>query len=180
MFMHTARDDTILGTMRLVYKFKDFQIYGVVLPNRMTNPQIRDSNAYKSYLTYVIGASSPKMKRKLKKPASPSKKRDLVTVEEEEPKPSKKVIPTKKPTTKRQSSGVQFQDTPGVSVSKKKAPAKVAQVRELIPNQRFLISKRASDNRDEDADDHQGDDERTESDDEPTKTDNPKASDDEE
>ncbi|GKC92191.1 hypothetical protein Tco_1157633, partial [Tanacetum coccineum] len=60
-----------------------------------------DSNAYKTYLAYATGAASPKMKRKLKKPASPSKKRTLFIVEEEEPEPAKKDKPTKKPATKR-------------------------------------------------------------------------------
>ncbi|GJY61962.1 hypothetical protein Tco_0462619 [Tanacetum coccineum] len=45
------------------------------------------------------------MKRKFKKPISPSKKRTLVTIEEEEPKPAKKVIPSKKRAAKRQSAG---------------------------------------------------------------------------
>ncbi|GJR31554.1 hypothetical protein Tco_1107786 [Tanacetum coccineum] len=126
MFMHTARDDSILGTMRFISKSEDFQIYGSVLPNMMTNQQIRDSDAYTTYLAYATGAASPKMKRKLKKPASPSKKRTLVTVEEEEPEPAKKDKPTKKPATKRQSSRVQIRHTPGMSVSKKKAPAKIA------------------------------------------------------
>nr|GEW49875.1 hypothetical protein [Tanacetum cinerariifolium] len=76
----------------------------IVLPKRMTNQQMRESDTYKTYLA----ATSPKMKRKLKKPDSHSKKRTFVTVEEEEPKPAKKVIPTKKPATKRQSSGVQI------------------------------------------------------------------------
>ncbi|GJR05527.1 retrotransposon protein, putative, ty1-copia subclass [Tanacetum coccineum] len=44
--------------------------------------------------------------------------------EEEEPKPAKKVISSKKPSTKRQSAGVRTRDTPGVSVSKKKTPSK--------------------------------------------------------
>ncbi|GKD40144.1 hypothetical protein Tco_1260351 [Tanacetum coccineum] len=91
----------ILGTMRFVSKSKDFQIYGVVLPNRMTNQWIREFDAYKTYLIYTTGAASPKLKRKLKKFTSPSKKRTLVT-----------------------SAGVQIRDTLGVSVSKKKAPAK--------------------------------------------------------
>ncbi|GKF21131.1 hypothetical protein Tco_0069769, partial [Tanacetum coccineum] len=84
MFMHTARDDNILGLMRFVSRSNDFQIYGALLPNRMTNQQMRDSIAYKTYLAYANGVTSPKMKRKFKKPASPSKKRTLVTVEEEE------------------------------------------------------------------------------------------------
>nr|GEU51657.1 hypothetical protein [Tanacetum cinerariifolium] len=51
---------------------------------------MRDSDAYKTYLAYATGATSPKMKRKLKKPAFPLKKRTLVVKEEEEHKPSKK------------------------------------------------------------------------------------------
>ncbi|GKC26824.1 hypothetical protein Tco_1034118 [Tanacetum coccineum] len=67
MFMHIARDDIILGLMRF------------------------DSDAYKTYLAYATGEASPKMKRKLKKPASPSKKRTLITEEEKEPEPAKNV-----------------------------------------------------------------------------------------
>ncbi|GKF51703.1 hypothetical protein Tco_0148170 [Tanacetum coccineum] len=66
----------------------------------------------------ATGASTPKKARKFKKPASPSKKKTLVTIEE----PAEK--PAKKPTARRQSAGVQIRDTPGVFVSKKKAPAK--------------------------------------------------------
>ncbi|GJW70127.1 hypothetical protein Tco_0127044 [Tanacetum coccineum] len=86
----------ILGPMRFVSKSDDFQVYGELLPKRMTNQQIRDSVAYKTYLTYVTGAALPKMKRKLKKPASPSKKRTLVKVEEEEYEPTKKDKPATK------------------------------------------------------------------------------------
>ncbi|GKE79875.1 hypothetical protein Tco_1549875, partial [Tanacetum coccineum] len=58
---------------------------------------------------------------------SPSKKKTLVTTKElvrkpaKKPKPAKKDIPSNKP-SRKQSTGVQIKDTPGVSVSKKKAP----------------------------------------------------------
>ncbi|GKB00262.1 hypothetical protein Tco_0828255 [Tanacetum coccineum] len=65
----------------------------------------------------VYGALIPKA-RKFKKHASLSKKKTLVAVEE----PAEK--PAKKPAARRQSAGVQIRDTPGVSVSRKKAPAK--------------------------------------------------------
>ncbi|GKF63286.1 hypothetical protein Tco_0186734, partial [Tanacetum coccineum] len=81
----------------------DFQVYGALLLNRMTNQQMLDSDAYKTYLAYATGATSPKMKRKVKRHASLSKKRTLVIVEEEEPETAKKVVPTKKPATKRHS-----------------------------------------------------------------------------
>ncbi|GKC48686.1 hypothetical protein Tco_1071431, partial [Tanacetum coccineum] len=62
-----------------------------------------------------------KKARKFKKPASPLKKRTLVIVEEEKPEPAKKIGSSQKP-SRKQSAGVQIRDTPGMSVSKKKAP----------------------------------------------------------
>ncbi|GJR25493.1 hypothetical protein Tco_1101725 [Tanacetum coccineum] len=84
----------------------------------MTNQQMRDSPGNKTYLAFATGAATPKKARKFKKPASPSKKKAFIVVEE----PAEK--PVKKPAAKRQSAGVQIKDTPGVSVSKKKAPSK--------------------------------------------------------
>ncbi|GKG29065.1 hypothetical protein Tco_0416430, partial [Tanacetum coccineum] len=53
-------------------------------------------------------ATTPKKARKFKKPASLSKKKTLVSVEEPDEKP------TKKPATRRHSASVQIRDTPGV------------------------------------------------------------------
>ncbi|GKC45289.1 hypothetical protein Tco_1063011 [Tanacetum coccineum] len=106
MFMNTARDDSILGPLRFVSKSDDFQVFGALLPNRMTNQQILDSDAYKTYLAYATGEASPKKKRKFKKPASPSKKRTLVTIEEEEPEPAKKV--KKAPAKAERSKGIEL------------------------------------------------------------------------
>ncbi|GJR37090.1 hypothetical protein Tco_1212774 [Tanacetum coccineum] len=80
-----------------------------------------DSPAYKTYLAFATGAASPKKAKNFKKPASLSRKRTLVTGEEEEPEPAKKVVPSNK-YSRKQSIGVQILDTPIVSVSKKKAP----------------------------------------------------------
>ncbi|GJV50049.1 hypothetical protein Tco_1440261 [Tanacetum coccineum] len=91
--INKSEDDNILGLMRFVSKSKDFQVYGALLPEVMTNQKMRNSHAYKTYLAYATGAATPKKARKFKKPASPSKKRTLVTVEEEEPEPAKKVVP---------------------------------------------------------------------------------------
>nr|GEU75110.1 ribonuclease H-like domain-containing protein [Tanacetum cinerariifolium] len=75
---------------------------------------MRDSPTYKTYLAFATGAATPKNARKFKKPSSPSKKKTFAAVEE----------PAEKPATRKQSAGVQIRDTLGVSVSKKKAPAK--------------------------------------------------------
>ncbi|GJU25944.1 hypothetical protein Tco_1164565 [Tanacetum coccineum] len=99
---------------------------------------IKDSKAYKIYLDFATGKTTPKKERNFKKIASPSHK--LTTVLEEEPiqkpKRAKKSEPTKQAKTakkttlaKRSSTmqivGVVIRDTPGVYVSKKKAQAKV-------------------------------------------------------
>ncbi|GJZ51823.1 hypothetical protein Tco_0606338 [Tanacetum coccineum] len=60
----------------------------------------------------ILWGINPQRSTKFKKPASHSKKKTFVKVKEEELEPTKKDKPTKKPTTKRQSSGVQIQDTP--------------------------------------------------------------------
>ncbi|GKC42422.1 hypothetical protein Tco_1060144 [Tanacetum coccineum] len=100
LFMHTARDDCVLSTMRFVSKFEDCQVYGALLLEVMTNQKMWNFSAYKTYLAYAIGVATPKKARKFKKPATPSKKRTLFTVEEEEPEPAKKVVPPKKPSRK--------------------------------------------------------------------------------
>ncbi|GKE00422.1 hypothetical protein Tco_1388405, partial [Tanacetum coccineum] len=113
--------------------------------NLHTIRAIKDSKAYKIYLAYATGAANPKKARKFKKPASHSKKKTFVKVKEEELEPTKKDKPTKKPTTKRQSSGVQIQDTPGVSVSKKKTPVKVSRRKgiELLSDATLLEEARS-------------------------------------
>ncbi|GJY72744.1 hypothetical protein Tco_0477175 [Tanacetum coccineum] len=65
-------------------------------------------------LAFATGATTPRKARKFKKPVPSSKKKILIAVEE----------PAKKLDARRQSAGVQIRDTPGVFVSKKKAPAK--------------------------------------------------------
>nr|GEV94236.1 retrotransposon protein, putative, Ty3-gypsy subclass [Tanacetum cinerariifolium] len=83
---------------------KDIAVY-----LKMTNLKIRKPLAYKTYLAYATGTIPPKKVRKFKKPASPSKKKTFIDVEE----PAKK--PVKKPTVRSQSAGVQIRDTPGKS-----------------------------------------------------------------
>ncbi|GJX71726.1 retrovirus-related pol polyprotein from transposon TNT 1-94 [Tanacetum coccineum] len=54
-------------------KLQASQIYGAVLPECLTSPEIKESKAYKTYLGYATGEVPPKVARKFKK-ASPSKK----------------------------------------------------------------------------------------------------------
>ncbi|GKE49997.1 hypothetical protein Tco_1481255 [Tanacetum coccineum] len=89
----------------------------------MINQDIKDSVAYKTYYDFATGKVHPRKARKYKKVALPSRK--LSPVKKAEPVKKAKRIkrPTKKSTT-APTAGVSIKDTPGVFVSKKKAPAK--------------------------------------------------------
>ncbi|GKA73861.1 hypothetical protein Tco_0780163 [Tanacetum coccineum] len=71
--MHTSKDDYLINTLRFVSRKEASQIYGVVLPECLTSPEMKESKAYKTYLGYATGVVPPKIVRKLKK-ESPSKK----------------------------------------------------------------------------------------------------------
>ncbi|GJU81894.1 retrovirus-related pol polyprotein from transposon TNT 1-94 [Tanacetum coccineum] len=111
-----------------VSKTEKNEVYGTLIPEEMTNKEMQNSPVYQTYLASATGAATPKKARKFKKHASPSKKKTLIITEElvrkpaKKLKPAKKDVPSKKP-SRKQSTGVQIRDTPGVSVSKKKAPA---------------------------------------------------------
>ncbi|GJV30323.1 hypothetical protein Tco_1386771 [Tanacetum coccineum] len=71
--MHTSKDDYLINTLRFVSRKEASQIYGVVLPECLTSPEMKESKAYKTYLGYATGVVPPKIARKFKK-ASPTKK----------------------------------------------------------------------------------------------------------
>ncbi|GJU40611.1 hypothetical protein Tco_1193568 [Tanacetum coccineum] len=121
--LHTFRDDYLLGTLKFVSKTEDYHKYGALVPDGMINQDIKDSKVYKTYYDFATGKATPKKARKFKKVASPSKKLSLILEEEPAKKPKKVKKPVKKSTT-IPTAGVVIRDTPGVSVSKKKAPAK--------------------------------------------------------
>nr|GFD06087.1 hypothetical protein [Tanacetum cinerariifolium] len=72
--LHIVRDDTLLGTLKFVSKTKDYQKYGVLIPDGMINQDIKDSKAYKTYLDYATRKVPPKKTRKFNKPTSPKLK----------------------------------------------------------------------------------------------------------
>ncbi|GJT06516.1 hypothetical protein Tco_0840978 [Tanacetum coccineum] len=84
---------------------------------------IKDSQAYKTYYDFTTRKVPPRKARKYKKVASPSRK--LSYVKEAEPvKKGKRVKRPAKTSITVPTAGVTIRDTPRVSVSKKKAPAK--------------------------------------------------------
>ncbi|GJX33509.1 hypothetical protein Tco_0243364 [Tanacetum coccineum] len=66
-FMHTARDDNLLGTMRFVSRHKDAQVYGALIPKAMMNQALLDSVAYKTYYAIATCVEPPKLKKIQKK-----------------------------------------------------------------------------------------------------------------
>ncbi|GJW38053.1 hypothetical protein Tco_0060973 [Tanacetum coccineum] len=124
--MHTSKDDYLINTLRFVSAKEATQIYGAILPESLTSPEMKETKAYKTYLSFATGATPPKLARKFKK-VSPSKKDlylNLVPVDEE-PKPAKKKVPAKK-ITRKQTSGVVIRDTLVESSSKRKEKVDVA------------------------------------------------------
>ncbi|GJV60582.1 hypothetical protein Tco_1466682 [Tanacetum coccineum] len=77
MFWHYARDDFMFTTIRVISKHQDTQVYGVILPQHLTNQAMLESEAYKTYLAYATGEKIPKPKygkNKADSESSPKKK----------------------------------------------------------------------------------------------------------
>nr|GEU48974.1 hypothetical protein [Tanacetum cinerariifolium] len=98
-FAHTARDDSLLRTMRFVSKHEDTQFYGAILPKSMTNQAMLDSLAYKTYYAIASGAEPPKSKKTKMKSDSAVSSEETPT--KKKPTKAKKDVPSKKkPTSK--------------------------------------------------------------------------------
>ncbi|GKB49002.1 hypothetical protein Tco_0899755 [Tanacetum coccineum] len=67
MFMHTTRDNSLLGTMRFISRHEDNQVYGVLLPKAMTNQAMLNSDSYKIYYAIATGVEPLKTKKTQKK-----------------------------------------------------------------------------------------------------------------
>ncbi|GKB40062.1 hypothetical protein Tco_0885004 [Tanacetum coccineum] len=70
--MHTSRDDYLINTLRFVYAKEATQIYGAILPESLTSPEMKETKAYKNYL---VSPKEPTGKSKrVKRPANKSTK----------------------------------------------------------------------------------------------------------
>ncbi|GJS16867.1 hypothetical protein Tco_0411339 [Tanacetum coccineum] len=59
---HMARDDPILTIMRYISKHEIVQKYNAILPDTLTNQEIKESDAYKTYYAFAYGKEIPKTK----------------------------------------------------------------------------------------------------------------------
>ncbi|GKF13131.1 hypothetical protein Tco_0051057, partial [Tanacetum coccineum] len=117
--MHTSKDDYLINTLRFVSAKEESQIYGAQLLKSMTNHEMRETKAYKTYLSYATGATPPKKAQKFKKPAFPQLSTVLVSSEEPTKKLKRVKRSSKKP-TKAPAGGVVIRETPEMPLSKKK------------------------------------------------------------
>ncbi|GJV36125.1 hypothetical protein Tco_1408602 [Tanacetum coccineum] len=117
--MHTSKDDYLINTLRFVSIKEATQIYGDVLPESLTSPEMKETKAYKTYLGFATGDTPPKKARKFKKPASPQLATVPVSPEEPTGK-SKRVKRPAKKSTKAPAGGVVIRETPEMPLSKKK------------------------------------------------------------
>ncbi|GJZ15246.1 hypothetical protein Tco_0550923 [Tanacetum coccineum] len=103
---------------------EETQIYGAILPESLTGPEMKEAKDYKTYLGFATGATPPKKARKFKKPASP--KHTIVPVSTEEPtRKSKRVKRHANKSTKAPARGVVIRETPEMPLSKKKKIKKI-------------------------------------------------------
>ncbi|GKB75890.1 hypothetical protein Tco_0942785, partial [Tanacetum coccineum] len=92
---HMAKIDPILTTMRFIPQHEVVQRYGVILPNYLTNPTMKESEAYKTYHDLTTRKVHPKPKYV---------RRSSRTKTDEAPKPSsgKRVKSTAKKSSKEE------------------------------------------------------------------------------
>nr|GEU37474.1 hypothetical protein [Tanacetum cinerariifolium] len=143
--LHTARDDSLLGTLKYVSKTEEHQVYRALIPKEMLNEDILISTTYKTCYAYASDAKEPKKARKFKKPASPKLKTIPVSPKEPTKKPGKAkkdVISTKKAATKpkpiKKKAPVKVDRGKGLNVLSEVALSDAAQLKEG-----FLMSNNA-------------------------------------
>nr|GEV26515.1 hypothetical protein [Tanacetum cinerariifolium] len=117
--MHTSRDDYLINTLRFFSAKEETQIYGAILPKCLTSPEMKETQAYLTYLGFAIGATPLKKAYKFKKPASPKLTTILVSTEEPMGKSKSVKRPTKK-STKASERGVVIKETPKMPLFNKK------------------------------------------------------------
>nr|GEV74891.1 hypothetical protein [Tanacetum cinerariifolium] len=80
--MHTSKGDYLINTLRFVSAKEATQIYGAILPESLTSPEMKETKAYKTYLGFATGTTPPNKEQKFKNLASLQLTTALVSPEE--------------------------------------------------------------------------------------------------
>ncbi|GKF12695.1 hypothetical protein Tco_0050621, partial [Tanacetum coccineum] len=102
-------DDHMFTTIKVVSRYEDTHLYGVILPNELTNEDIRNSESYKEYYAIALGAEPLKTKASVKKKqvgsdktmTPPTTKGKRLKTSVKAAKPAKKKQPAKTSKAKR-------------------------------------------------------------------------------
>ncbi|GJY91319.1 hypothetical protein Tco_0506515 [Tanacetum coccineum] len=153
--MHTSKDDYLINTLRFVSRKEASQIYGVVLPECLTSPEMKESKAYKTYLGYATGAVPPKIARKFKK-AYPTKKDNyLVPVDEEPVQKGKRVKRSAKKSSTTPASGIVIRETSVKTKSTGKEKVDVSRVPDVAEDDSTKSDSESWGNDEDDSNDEQ-------------------------
>ncbi|GJU84481.1 hypothetical protein Tco_1292027 [Tanacetum coccineum] len=76
LFMHSIKNDSVLGRLKFVSKNEDSQVHGKMILDVMVNDATKNSKAYQIYRAFSTGAAIPKKARKGTKAANVPKKKD--------------------------------------------------------------------------------------------------------
>nr|GFB33772.1 hypothetical protein [Tanacetum cinerariifolium] len=117
--MHTSRDDYLINTLRFISAKEETQIYGAILPESLTSPEMKEPQSYQTYLGFATGATPPKKAQKFKKPASLKLTAIPVLIKAHTGK-STRVKRHAKESTETPARGVVIRETSKMPLSKKK------------------------------------------------------------
>ncbi|GJR89499.1 hypothetical protein Tco_0213510 [Tanacetum coccineum] len=123
--MHTSKYDYLINTLRFVSRREASQKYGAVLPECLTNPEMKESKAYKTYLGYATGEVLPMVARKFKKASLSKKESELVPGDEEPVKKGKRLKTPAKKSASKPATGIVIREPPVETKSKRKEKEKV-------------------------------------------------------
>ncbi|GKC18655.1 hypothetical protein Tco_1020805, partial [Tanacetum coccineum] len=123
--MHTSKADYLINTLRFVSRKEASQIYGAVLPECLTSPEMKESKVYKTYLGYATGEVVPKVARKFKKASLSKKESELVPGDEEPVKKGKRLKTPAKKSASKPATCIVIREPPIETKSKRKEKEKV-------------------------------------------------------
>ncbi|GJZ52468.1 hypothetical protein Tco_0606983 [Tanacetum coccineum] len=156
--MHTSKDDYLINTLRFVSAKEETQIYGAILHDSLTSPEMKETKAYK--ITLVLLQELHILKRRKSKRVK---------------KPTKK-------STKALARGVVIRETPKIPLSKKKERVDVARGKgiELLSDVALTKEAQFEEGNDEDDSNNEQESSGEDSDQENDKSDQEEDEDDEE
>ncbi|GKB53593.1 hypothetical protein Tco_0904346 [Tanacetum coccineum] len=64
LFMHSIKNDSVLGVLKFISKYEENQVYCKPIPDVMMSKEIMETTTYKTYLAFATGKSIPKKARK--------------------------------------------------------------------------------------------------------------------